>query len=162
MGQARHIFPSKWDEIPNSHFGFHFFDSFVRIVSPSESSSSSPVPCGQGRIEVRSRQIQASPFKEAPRSIDDWRSNPCLKWKRSLTEASLIERFAQLFSIPPIFVKSWENKRYSEKIYKINRFQDIRISYTVLYGLSYYNYWEKWSIAIGLDIFSLKRLNSSL
>jgi len=27
------IFPPKWDEIPNSHFGSHFFDSLVRILS---------------------------------------------------------------------------------------------------------------------------------
>jgi hypothetical protein len=36
----------------------------VRIVSPSEPSSSSPIACGQGRIEVRSRQIQASRLRK--------------------------------------------------------------------------------------------------
>jgi hypothetical protein len=31
MGQAMDIFPPKWDEIPNSYFGSHFFDSLVSI-----------------------------------------------------------------------------------------------------------------------------------
>jgi hypothetical protein len=29
MGQVMDIFSPMWDEIPNSHFGSHFFDSLV-------------------------------------------------------------------------------------------------------------------------------------
>jgi len=40
------------------------FKDTVRIVSPPEPSSSSPIACGQGRIEVRSRQIEASRIRK--------------------------------------------------------------------------------------------------
>jgi hypothetical protein len=33
MGQVMDIFPPMWDEIPNSHFDSHFFDSLVSIES---------------------------------------------------------------------------------------------------------------------------------
>jgi len=67
MGQDTSIFPPKWDEIPNSHFGFHFFDSFVSIRSPFGFPGSSQIVLGRiqhrvsgkekpARIEVRSRQ----------------------------------------------------------------------------------------------------------
>ena len=35
------ILRPKWDEIPNSHFGSHFFDSLVRIVAWTSTDRSS-------------------------------------------------------------------------------------------------------------------------
>ena len=46
MGQAIVVFPSKWDEIPNSHFGSHFFDSLVSTSSFStDVSGILALPC---------------------------------------------------------------------------------------------------------------------
>ena len=53
------------------------------------------------RIEVRSSADRSLTFKEATSSIDNWRSNRHVKWKRSLTTSGLIEGIATYpFEIP--------------------------------------------------------------
>ncbi len=44
------IFRPKWDEIPNAHFGFHFFDSLVLIPTLDGGFRERPPKCPMERF----------------------------------------------------------------------------------------------------------------